>query len=151
MTLWHWAPTNTSTTELLYPVLRNHNGRMGRKTVKARGTNICWETLSSRNFRDATSMKSQQRGYIRKTWTRFTPIRMLTSEGEISWGLIPKPSNKGNLRLLRQGKIFLLKEELPIDYPTPDDQAWKCIQKCNTIQVVFTYLGIYILTHTHRC
>lgn len=41
MTLWHSAPTDTSTAALLYTMLRDHNGRRGGKIVKSRQTDIC--------------------------------------------------------------------------------------------------------------
>lgn len=57
MTVWYPAPTDVSTIQPLYFRLRNHCRKGDKWIVRAKGPDVCWETVPSIYNREAAPIK----------------------------------------------------------------------------------------------
>lgn len=73
-------------TELLHPRLRDHCRRVLGKIVEQEEQEVCCKTVSPRNVKEATPMKSHQHGCLNKTWT------VTTTQWRAAWGKARKAS-----------------------------------------------------------
>lgn len=76
---------DTSITQFLHLMLREHGRSGGGKILGVRGQDIICEIIFSRYNRKAVHMNSQQYGFLNKTYT-MKSVAMAKQIGEISQG-----------------------------------------------------------------
>lgn len=87
------APVNKYTAEMLHLRLREHHRRGDKKNYKNQKNRKSAIRLW---LLEIAGKLHKKYGCLNKAWRRTSSIDILTSKGEISWGLIPRQRTKNN-------------------------------------------------------